>query len=263
MAISLASLKRGVDPNPPRILVYGPEGLGKTTFASEADRPVFIRTEDGLGVIDAPAFPLASSFEEVMEALASLGNEQHQFGTIVIDSVDWLEGLIHKKVVKDCNVANLGDIPYGKGFIAAMDHWGDYISAINWLRNEKKMTIVQIAHSQIKKYQNPETDPYDMFQIKLHEKAAAKLMEHSDAVLFVNYQIGIKKGAQGFNGPRIRAVGGTERIIYTEARAAFQAKNRYNLPPEISFTKDGAAWGVLAEHVPFYRNAMKKENANG
>ena len=97
MAISLASLNRTTALKPPRILIHGVHGVGKTTFAAGAHDPVFILTEDGLGTLDVSHFPLARTFDEVMQALAALYTEEHAFRTLVVDSVDWLEPLIHAR----------------------------------------------------------------------------------------------------------------------------------------------------------------------
>ena len=95
MAISLASLNRLSAPKPPRIVIYGPHGIGKNTFAASAPRPVLINLEDGHpSGIPIDSFPKASSFSEVMEAMTALYSEDHDFETLVIDSLDWLEPLV-------------------------------------------------------------------------------------------------------------------------------------------------------------------------
>ena len=101
MAISLASLNRTTALKPPRILIHGVHGVGKTTFAAGAPDPVFVLTEDGLGTLEMSHFPLARTLDEVMQALAALYTEEHAFRTLVVDSVDWLEPLVHGKVCKD------------------------------------------------------------------------------------------------------------------------------------------------------------------
>ena len=230
MAISLSSLKRNTALAPPRILEYGVAGVGKTTFAAGAPDPVFILTEDGLGTLDAAHFPLARTFDEVMEALTSLYDEPHSFQTVVIDSVDWLEPLIWAQVCKDNGWASIEDAGYGKGYIAALPLWRQYIDGLNALRDEKGLTIIQIAHSDIKRFDSPEHEPYDRYVIKLHARAAALLQEHSDAVLFANYRISTVKSDVGFNKKVTRALGSGERVLYTAERPAFLAKNRYGLP---------------------------------
>lgn len=248
---------------PPRILIYGPQKIGKSSFGSLADRPVFVQVEDGLDAISSvDAFPLAKSFGEVMTNLAELAEQPHDYKTVVVDSVDWLEPLVWQHLVterpfneKGKIVRTIEDYGYGKGYAHALDIWRqDYLSALNYLRDERGMTIIQIGHAQIRKFENPETDIYDRYELKLNKSASALLMEHSDIILFANYYVGVKNEEKKMSKEtRKRAVGTGERVLYTEERPAFMAGNRYGLPAEIPFTKDGAYWGVLAEHIPFFK----------
>lgn len=255
---------------PPRILIYGSQKKGKSTFGSLADSPVFIQVEDGLDAINVDSFPLAKSFQEVMGNLQSLAEQEHKFKTVVVDSIDWLEPLVWKETVirnpygdKGKKVENIEDYGYGKGYMHAMDVWRDYLDALDYLRSEKGMTIIQICHAQIRKFENPETDIYDRYELKLQKSASAKLMEHSDIILFVNQYVGVKKEEKGRSKDgRKRAVGTGELVLYTEERPAFMAGNRYGLPAEIPFAKDGSYWGVLAEYIPFF-NTTTEEKKHG
>lgn len=235
----------------PRILIYGPPKMGKSTFASLAPAPVFIQTEDGLDAIDVPAFPLAQSFGDVLNAIEQLATQEHDRQTVVMDSADWLERLIHNQVCKEQNVKSLESIGYGKGYVFAIDMWRQYIDATNYLRDNKNMVVINIAHSQIKRFENPETDAYDRYQIKMHDKASALLMENSDIILFVNEQVNITKSQDGFS-KRVRAIGEGERVLYTESRPSFVAGNRFSLPPEIPFDRSGQYWSTIASYIPFF-----------
>ena len=230
MAMSLNQLTRANAPKPPRVLIHGVAGVGKTTFASEANRPVFIQTEDGLGTLAANHFPLAHTFEQVIDALASLYTEPHDFATVVIDSVDWLEPLVWGKACRDNGWGSIEDAGYGKGYVAALNLWRQYIDGLNALRDDRGMTVVQIGHTDIKRFDSPEHDPYDRYVVKLHTRASALLQEHSDIVLFANYRISTVKAEVGFNKKVNRAMGSGERVIHTAERPAFLAKNRYGLP---------------------------------
>tara|TARA_R110000851_G_scaffold99923_1_gene215265 strand:- start:3642 stop:4439 length:798 start_codon:yes stop_codon:yes gene_type:complete len=243
---------------PPRIVIYGVEGVGKSTFGDLAPNPIFLPTEDGLASIDSPAMPLATTFKQFMGNIEELCTEDHDYQTAVIDSLDWLETLIHKQVAEEKGETSIEDIGYGKGYLFALDLWAEYIEAINYLRNEKNMIIVQVAHSEIKRFENPETDAYDRYNIKMHKKASEKIREHADLVLFANYYVGITKEESGFKKDgRKRAVGGKERVLYTTERPAATAKSRYNLPEEIIFDKEGDYWNVIAAGIPFLSNETK------
>lgn len=251
---------------PPRIIIYGSHGLGKSTFGSMAPKPVFLQTEDGLaGLPDVPAFALAKSFDEVKENLKKLATEDHNFKTLVVDSLDWLEPLIWGKVIDENPTAGRGrtasgieSYGYGKGYTMALDIWREYLDMLNYLRSERKMMIVQTAHAQIKKFENPQTDPYDRYEIKLHRLAAGLLQENAEMVLFVQGHTATTASKDGFGSERIRAIGSGDRYLYTEERPAFIAKNRFSLPYEIPFDRDGGYWAILAENIPFFNQPTKE-----
>jgi hypothetical protein len=262
MALSLATSAH----EPPRIIIYGNHGLGKSTFGSMAPNSVFIQTEDGLAGIDTPRFPKAESFAQVMEQLGELYNEPHDFKTVVIDSLDHLEPLVWGKVVEENPSTGKTGRPaegiesygYGKGYVMALDIWREYLDALDMLRKERGMMIIQTAHSQVKRYENPMSDPYDRFEMKLHARASALLQEKADIVLFANYATSILKSKDKSGNERVRAIGAGDRVLCTEERPAFQAKNRFSLPSEIPFDRDGGYWGVIANSVPFLNQLIKE-----
>ena len=245
MAISLASLRRSSTLQPPRILMHGVAGVGKSTFAAKADSPVFRHDEDGLGKLEVPHFPLAASYADVSEALDSLLTESHEFRTVVIDSVDWLEPLIWAEACKRNNWSSIEYPGFGKGYAEALNIWREYLDKLNALRDEKGMAVLQIAHTDIKRFDSPEHEPYDRYVIKLQSRAAALLQEHSDIVLFANYQISIAKSEVGFNKKVTRALGSGKRVMHTEERPAYLAKNRYELPETLPLD-----WAKFVEAMP-------------
>lgn len=247
MAVSLASVRRGADARPPRILIYGTHGVGKTSFAASAPDPVFLQTEDGLGVIDAPTFGLLRSYEQVMEAIGSLYSEDHEYKTLVLDSADWLEPLVWSQVCKVNGWANIEQPGYGKGYVAALDAWRMLLDGLNALRDDKNMTIIVIAHAEIKRFDSPETEPYDRYQVKLHSRTSALMQEHVDCVFFANYRISTVKSEVGFNKKIVRGVGGSDRLLYTVERPAFLAKNRYSLPENVPME-----WTAVASSIPYF-----------
>jgi AAA domain len=245
MAISIASLKNSTSLSPPRILIHGVAGVGKSTFAAGADKPAFILTEDGLGTLQVAHFPLARAYPEVIEALDALRYEEHDINTAVVDSVDWLEPLIWAETCRLNKWDNIEQPGYGKGYAAALDVWRDYVDRLNALRDERGMAIVQIAHTDIKRFDSPEHEPYDRYIIKLQARAAALLQEHSDVVLFANYRVSVVKSEVGFNKKVARALGSGERVMHTAERPAFLAKNRYGLPDTLPLS-----WQAFIDAMP-------------
>ena len=247
MAISLASIKRSGTPKPPIVLLYAVHGIGKTTFGASAPKPIFIQTEDGLGNIQADTFGMMPSYGDVMDAIGALYNDPHDFGTVVLDSADWAEPIVQAEA---CRIHGWKDIEapgYGRGYVAALDCWKMLLDGMMALRDERNMGVVILAHSEIKRFESPEVEPYDRYQPKLHKGASAILQEACDAVLFANYRVNTVKTDSGFNKKVVRGVGSGERLIYTVERPAFLAKNRWSLPDSIPLS-----WDDFAAGVPFY-----------
>lgn len=251
-------ISTGLTPKPPRILLYSIEGIGKSTFGASAYKPIIIQTEDGLDEIDAPKFPKATSFEDVMASLRLLYTEEHDYKTVVIDTLDWLEPLIWQATCALHGQANIEAFGYGKGYSFAMDQWERLLKALDCLRNDKGMAIILIAHAEVRRFDSPDVEPYDRYQVKLHRSASAKIIEWADAVLFVNYQIFTEKTDVGFNKKVVRGTGGQSRLMYTEERPAYKAKNRYGLPSELPFEK-GEAWNTLVNAIKASRTKPTTE----
>jgi len=229
----LEQVQRGKVAAPRRTLMYGVHGVGKSTFGSMAERPVFIQTEDGLGNIECERFPVAGKYADVIAALGELYTEAHEYRTVVIDSLDWLERLIWADVCQKRGVESIEDIGYGKGYVFALTNWREVLAGLDALRNERGMHVILIAHAQIEKFANPETDTYDRYSPRLQKLASALVQEWCDEVLFTTYRIHTKTTNEGFDRKRVQGIGTGERIIRTTERPAHVAKNRLNLPDEI------------------------------
>jgi len=145
----LSRIERGRQPVPPRIVLYGTEGIGKSTFASQTPVPIFVPTEDGLSEIDCERFPLAKSLDDVLTALAELHAEQHEYQTVALDSLDWLERLIFDDLCRQYNVTSIEKVDggYAHGYTLALTHWRKVLDALNRLRNDRGMAVICIAHA--------------------------------------------------------------------------------------------------------------------
>lgn len=252
MAISLASLRKVRADQPPRLLIYGPEKMGKTTLASEFPAPVFLQTEKGeSGSLELDSFGHLTSFEAVIEAIGVLAAEEHSFQTVVVDSVSALQKLIWQRVCQDGNVKSIEDYDkgFGKGYVAADNYWLEIIDGLNFLRNERKMAVVLIGHAIIGKFDDPETLSYSTYGIDLQKRADALLKREVDAILLVKKDVTIKHEDAKKGEGRARADGGETRWIYTEGKPAFTAGNRYDMPPKIVYLR-GKGFEALAPFFP-------------
>jgi len=229
----LQQVQSGRQPSPRRAMLFGTHGIGKSTFGAMAPRPIFIQTEDGLGEIDCDRFPLTQSFDMAMQALSELYTAEHDFRTVVVDSLDWLERLIWADVCQQRSVENIEDIGFSKGYTFALTQWREFLTGLDALRNDRRMTIVLLAHSRIERYENPETETYDRYVPRLHKHASGLIQEWCDEVLFATYQVHTKVNDEGFGRKKAKGIGSGERVIRTTERPAHVAKNRLNLPDEL------------------------------
>lgn len=258
MAIKLSDIKMSGELKPPRVVLYGVQGIGKSTFAAGAPKPVFVQTEDGIDAIPGVAnFDLTNgTYDDVMDAINALYTDKHEYETLVVDSLDWLEPKVWQKACDTHEWKSIEDAGYGKGYVMAAALWRDYLDGLNALRNDRGMCVVQIAHSQIRRFDSPNNEPYDRYEMKLHRRASDLIQEHADAVLFANYDVSIVKG--GAAKKTARGVGNGTRYIYTAERPAFAAKNRYGLPEKIEFPLVGA-WDVFVNHIKVARELSLTE----
>lgn len=236
---------------PPRMVIYGQHGVGKSTFAAKCPTPIFIQTEDGLDALGVDAFEKAKSLKDVHDALDYLLAEAHTYKTLVIDSLDWLEKLIFVEVCRETGVPDIAAIPYGRGYVKAEMHWKDILDKVNELNFKKKMLVCLLAHNQIKTFQDPERDNYDRYQLDLQNKAAALVCEFADIIGFATFKTSTNAKDGGFGQTVVKAKSTSERVLNLEERAAYTAKNRYGLPAAIAFE-----WSAIAELL---KGAKKKE----
>ena len=235
----MTQIHSGPRRSPPRLLLYGIEGIGKSTTAAQAPKPIFIQTEDGLDQIACDSFPLATSYRDVVTALAALHDDEHAYQTVVLDSLDWLERLIWDEVCREYGVRSIekADGGYAKGYTHALTQWREVLAGLDALRAKRGMAVILLAHAKVEKFEDPESAAYDRYTPRLHKHAAALVTEWADAVLFATRKYRTESEEAGFNRTRSIAVPlgaeGGERILRTVGGPSCIAKNRFSLPAEL------------------------------
>jgi|PlaIllAssembly_1097288.scaffolds.fasta_scaffold00011_3 hypothetical protein len=234
--MSLSKIVKGRITQPVRLVLYGPPGIGKSTFAASAPAPIFIGAEKGTAQLDVERFAQPETWLDVLDAITELGTQQHGYQSLVIDTLDWIEPLIHAYVINEENkssnnkVTNIDAVGqgYGRGYALALTQWRKLITYLERLSDLKKMNLLLLAHSQIKSFKNPEGSDFDRYELKLQSKAAGLVQEWIDEVLFCNYETCTTE-SKG----RVRGISSGARVIHTTRTAAFDAKNRHDLPDEL------------------------------
>lgn len=250
------NIQTGRENRPPRLLIYGNEGTGKSSMGASAPNPIFIQTEDGLGEIDTAKFPLAKNEDDVTKALTALLNEEHDFRTVVLDSADWLERLIWDAVCAEFGVRSIekADGGFGKGYVHALTHWRKVVNLLQELRDRRNMIVIIIAHSKVERFEDPENSAYDRYTPRLHKSATSLLSEWVDAVLFASMKFRVTKDAGDRSIAAPIGANGGERILRTIGSPACIAKNRFNLPLEIPLS-----WSAF---MTAYQNGTKGGEQN-
>lgn len=218
----LDTITKGKTPKPPIILLYGQEGVGKSTFAAKAPKTIFIPTEDGLNEIDCHKFPVSKTYMDFKEKLFAILNEEHDFQTLAIDSISAAERMLFRYICERYGVNNILDAAggYGKGYKEYAEEWMRIFEMLAEIRDRRQMSIILIGHCDIVRVFSPRIGQYDQFQPRLYKKAMDILVENTDGVFFATRKIRKQTEDAGFNKTesRTEAIGrdGGERIIITD-----------------------------------------------
>jgi hypothetical protein len=178
---------------------------------------------------------LAKSWQDILDAVTSLWNDQHDFKTVVIDSIDWAERLAHEKVCADHNVKGIESIGYGRGWSFSADLWSELLGGLTALRDHKSMNVILIAHSEIKTFQDPQGPAYDRWQTKAHKLVGKMLSEYADCICFAQIETIVKtEKPQGFKEEgRSRALTTGRHVLMTAPSPAFEAGSRFFMPASV------------------------------
>jgi hypothetical protein len=248
----MLNIIEGKEQRPKKIVIYGPEGIGKSTFASQFPDPLFIDTEGGTSNLDVRRIKCNKSWNELISIVKEIHANPHICKTVVLDTADWSETLCTNAVCEKYRKNNIEDFGYGKGYVYLVDEYARLLSLLDQLI-DVGINVVITAHAKPRKFELPEEQgSFDRYEMKLSRQVAPLIKEWSDALFFVNYKIYVvttdtnKKKAQG-----------GKRVLYTTHNPTYDAKNRFDLPEELELDFKAIAhlfetYDVPAEQVMDY-----------
>ena len=227
---------RGRIPCAKKVVIYGPEGIGKSTFAANFPETVFIDTEGSTKDMDVARFEKPSSWTMLMEQVRYIKKDPSVCRTLVIDTADWAEQMCVADICSRYGKKGIEDFGYGNGYVYAREEWGRFLNSLEELV-DLGINIVLTAHAQMRKFEQPdEMGSYDRWEMKLGKKTGSQttplVKEWADMVLFANYKTW--SVAMDDKGKKRKAQGGA-RVMYTSHHPCWDAKNRYGLPEEVPF----------------------------
>ena len=239
-------ISRGLQTGPQKVVLYGPEGIGKSTFGSQFPAPLFLDVENGTRHIDvARVDPAPASWTGLLETVKEfLAERPKEFATLVLDTADWAEQMCIKHVCDAAQKKGVEDFGYGKGYVYVAEAFGELLNKLNEAV-AAGYNVVILAHAKMRKFEQPdEAGAYDRWELKLSRQVAPMVKEWADMVLFANYKTLVITTGSG-DGKKTKAQGQGKRVLYTTHHSCWDAKNRHGLPDEIPLD-----YGQIAHCIP-------------
>ena len=229
-------IERGRRHSPVRAVVYGTEGIGKSTLAAAFPSPVILDTEEGTHHLDVARVSIGS-WDELRAAIAEIGGGRGEFRTVVIDSADWAERLLVEHLLAEHKQKSIEGFGFGKGYTLLAEGFGRLLTQCDALIGVG-LNVVFVAHSKVQRTSPPDmADGFDRYELKLTKQTAPLLKEWCDLLAFCNYKTAVTEGSDG----RKKATGGKRRLMHLERAAAWDAKNRYGLDAELPMAIESLA----------------------
>lgn len=225
------NITTGKQIEPVKGIIYGIEGIGKTTMAAKWPKPLFLDVERGSGQMDVSRVT-PGTYAEFKDCIRQLIADSQGFKTLVIDSADWLETMMIKHICTEANITSIEKYEkgYGKGWTKLAEDWAVLLDRLDMIRTRHGMNILFISHARIKRYEPADDSGHDRYTLTLAEKSADVLKKWSDLTLFVKYDTFTVE-----EGGKVKVKGGDKRVMYSKFHPCWDAKNRYGLPDKMPF----------------------------
>ena len=238
----MLKIQKGIVPPPPKVVIYGVEGIGKTTLASRFPNPLFLDAEEGSGRLDVARVKLAA-WADLKLAVRELYGDIQGFRTIVVDSADWVENALIEALCADKGVDSLSSLAWGKGYVLLLDAWSHLLDDLARLQRKYGCAVVFTAHAEPRRDKQPgEGEGYDHWALDLEKKTAPLLKQWSDFLLFYKYNVSTVTDSNG----KVTPTGG-QRVVCTTHTLYYDAKARAALPPVVKM--DAAGWELLRKAI--------------
>ena len=213
-----------------KVVLYGVEGIGKSTFASQFPNPVFIDTEGSTSNMNVQRLDNPNSWQMLIDEVNYV-KQTKICSTLIIDTADWAETLANQHIIARNGITSIEDLGYGKGYTMVKEEFGKLLNLLSELTDDG-INVVVTAHAELKKKEEPDQmGAYDRYQLKLSRQCAPLLKEWSDMVLFANYETTIVTDSK----TKSKKATGGQRVMFTTHHPAWDAKNRHNLPEKLPF----------------------------
>ena len=234
-------ITRGITARAQKVVIYGPEGIGKSSFAAQFPDPVFIDTEGSTDNMDVARLDKPSSWTMLMNEIAFIKANPDSCKPLVVDTIDWAESLAVESVCAQHGKKGIEDFGWGNGYTYVREEIGRFLNSLSELI-DLGINVVLTAHAQIKTFTQPdEMGSYDRYELKLGKKTSSQtaplVKEWADMVLFCNYETIVMTDKKS---KKSKAQGG-QRVMYTQHHPAWDAKNRHNLPNKLPLDYAGIA----------------------
>ena len=217
-------------------VIYGPEGVGKSTWAAGSESPIFISIEGGLkGVKPVPRiFNSTKTWEDIFSHVEYLTDKEHEFKTLVVDTIDKGESMSVDYVLRQSGKKSLSGIPHGNGYVMLDNEWRKLINAFDILQEKRGMNIILIGHSVVVPFKNPAGEDYDRYQMLLNKRIYPMIKQWADFMLFANHRVLVDIDEGQTKGKAISA----SNVIYATHSGAWDAKNRYGITEPLQMPKE-------------------------